>query len=447
MEIRTLLQSRDNGRLTWAFFALLGVLTMVWNGSSSGATDDGHHHDPFEPTVTREEAELLRKAMATTDVAAAIEILQIKKLAEASPALDFALGNLYFQQEQLGAAAQAYQNALAKQPKFRSAVMNLGRVYLLQEQTDKAITLYQELVTDGQADADILLLLGHALLMQNYPVSAESAYRQSLLLRPKHHDAMLGMARSLMQQQRYAEGLALIGEILQTDPTHKELWSLRANALLVMGKNEQTAHTIENARRLGCADPEMLATLGDLYLNQDQPEDALAAYEIAFETNSPSVTRMLRAFEGFLMVRDHDGAGRMLERIEAIRQATPSSFRECDQVKLLRLKGELAEQRGEPEKAMSLYEELLRIDPLDARTMLLLARGQWQKGELEEAAMTCERAARIQGFEADALVLHAQIEVERERYTRAVELLEAAQTFRERSYVQRYLAQVRRMAE
>jgi len=136
-----------------------------------------------------------------------------------------------------------------------------------------------------------------------------------------------------------------------------------------------------------------------------------------------------------------------LERTEAVKESTPSAFRGPDEVKLLRLRGELPEQQGDSERAMSLYEEILRLDPLDARTMLLLARGQWQKGQLETAAMTCERAARIQGAEAGALVLHAQIEVERKRYARAVELLEAAQTFDQRSYVQRYLEQVRHMAE
>jgi hypothetical protein len=61
--------------------------------------------------------------------------------------------------------------------------------------------------------------------------------------------------------------------------------------------------------------------------------------------------------------------------------------------------------------------------------------------------MTCERAARIPGHEADTLVLHAQIEVERQRYARAAELLEAAQAFEQRPYVQRYLDQVRRMIQ
>lgn len=412
-------------------------------------TDDHAHHDPFEPTVSREESKLLNQAIAlsATDIHGAIDLLRIKKLEEASPALDFAIGNFYFQQNKLEQAAAAYRAALVKQEKFRSAVMNLGRVYLMQEKTSDAIELYQHLVADGQADADILLLLGHALLMENYPVSAEIAYQQSLLQRPKHPDAMLGMAKSLMQQQRYAQGLALITEILQQTPTLHELWSLKSNAYLAMGKNEDATRVIENARRLGCADADMLATLGDLYLNQNKPADALAAYGLAFKTNTPSPNRMLRACEGFLMVSDLAGAEKMIQRIDVVLDGAAQSFKDRDRIKLLRLKGELAAQQGDAEKAMGLYEELLKVDPLDARTLLLLARGQWEKRDLEQAALTCERAARIQGHESDALILHAQIEVDRARYGRAVELLEASLTFRDQANVKQYLEQVRRMAQ
>jgi cytochrome c-type biogenesis protein CcmH/NrfG len=433
------------GRLT-AF--TLTVLCLC-NPTTRGA--DKHDHasavDPFEPTVTREESALLNTAMrvAETNTTQAIRMLQSKDLSEASPSLDFAIGNLQFQSERLHEAAVAYEAAIKKLPKFRSAIMNLGRVYLMQERTEDAIKLYQQIVVDGQADADILLLLGHALLMENAPVSAESAYRQSLLLRPKHPDAMLGMAKALMRQERYAEGLALVGEILQRDPKNRELWSLRTNAYLSMGKHGEAMHTIEKARRLGCADKEMLATLGDLLLNQDQPEDALRVYEAAFAGDTPSIARMLRSIEGFLMVGDAQGATKMIERMDTGLGGTGASFSENQHTALLRLKAELARQTERCADAVALCEEVLTLDPLDGRTMLMLAELQQDAGRLEDAAMTCERAARVKGYEADALVRQAQIEVQRERYGRAASLLEAAQTFEDRPHVARYLEQVRRM--
>jgi tetratricopeptide (TPR) repeat protein len=429
------------------------MLTLVAMSAAAAGKEHRDHHghisNPFEPTVTRDESILLNTAMevASTDSARAVQMLKKTDLKKASPAIDFAIGNLLFQNERLEEAAAAYRAALKKLPKFRSAIMNLGRVYLMQERTEDAIALYQQLVSDGQADADILLLLGHALLMENAPVSAEAAYRQSLLLRPKDADAMLGMAKTLMQQERYAEGLALVGEILERDPVNKELWSLRANAYLSMGKYADAIRTIEKARRLGCADNEMMATLGDLLLNRDQPEDALIAYNLAFRKDKPSIQRLLRAVEGFLMVGDEAGAQKMIKRADTIRKSTPSRFGETSQTTLLRLKAELAQQRGRFSEAIKLCEKVLRLDPLDGRTMLVLAELQQNVGRLEDAVMTCERAARIKGFEAEALVRQAQIEVQRERYSRAASLLEAAQTFQDQPHVARYLAQVKRMAD
>jgi tetratricopeptide (TPR) repeat protein len=411
--------------------------------------DHGHTSDPFEPTVTREESILLNKAMevASSNSVLAIAMLQIRDLKHASPALDFAIGNLYFQTEQLDKAVDAYLAAIKKHSKFRSAIMNLGRVYLMQDRTQDAIELYQQLVADEQADADILLLLGHALLMENAPVSAESAYRQSLLLHTKNPDAMLGLAKALMQQERYAEGLALVGEILARDPTSNELWSLRANAYLSMGKQTDAVQTIEKARRLGCANSEMLATLGDLLLNRDQPEDALHAYSMAFSGDSPSIPRVLRAIEGFLMVGDTNGAKAMIARADEMSKAMSDKFGSTQKTTLLRLRAEHARQMERFSDAMNLCNELLRLDPLDGQTMLILAELQQNAGRLEDAVMTCERAARIKGYEADALVRQAQIEVQREHYSRAATLLEAAQTFKAQPHVARYLDQIRHMAE
>ncbi len=422
-------------------FILFTGLAMVQTAFPRGG--------PFEPTVSQEESVLLNRVMtiAATNVNLAVTELQKSDFAKASPAMDFALGNLHFQNENLAAAATAYRNALKKLPRFRSAIMNLGRVYLLQEDTAAAIELYQQLVADGQADGGILLLLGHALLMENNPVSAESAYRQALLLKPKNPDAMLGLAKTLLQQERFTEGLALVGEILKEDPVNRELWSLRANAYLATGKYRAAIQAIEQALRLECADSEMLATLGDLFLNQNQPRDALRAYEKAFSMEKPALPRLLRAIDGFLMIEDAANAEAMIQRAAELGAAQPELFDTAAQTTLLRLRAELARQQDRPDEAMRLSKELLRIDPLDGRTMLMLAELQQAAGMLEEAVITCERAARIRGFEAEALVRHAQIEVSRERYARAVTLLEAAQAFRHQAHVARYLEQIRRLAE
>ena len=76
---------------TWRRMTVL-AFTALWvcNAIARGADrhEYGSPHDPFEPTVTREESALLNTAMrvAGTNVTQAIRMLQTKELPEASPA-------------------------------------------------------------------------------------------------------------------------------------------------------------------------------------------------------------------------------------------------------------------------------------------------------------------------------------------------------------------------
>jgi Flp pilus assembly protein TadD len=69
-----------------------------------------------------------------------------------------------------------------------------------------------------------------------------------------------------------------------------------------------------------------------------------------------------------------------------------------------------------------------------------------QRGDAERAAFRYDAAAKIEGFEATALVKQAQLLVENQQYARAVELLRRAQKIQPREPVQRYLEKVEQVA-
>lgn len=403
--------------------------------------------DPFEPTVSPEEADFLQQVLSVseTNTVAAISLLRDERPEEAeSPVLDFTLGNLHFQDDRLAEAETAYRAAVKKMPRFRAALMNLGRVLLLRERPDQTIEVYQRLVEDGQATADILMLLGHAFMLEDAPAGAETAYRQALLLRPRDKEIRAGLAKALLRQERTREALSFIQEILDHDPLNREMWSLRVSALVADADHERAIRAIEQARRLDRATPEMLATLGDLWLNDERPADALDAYQEAFAGEAPSIDRMLRAIEGFLMVEDSDGAAAMIDRArEALRDdASPS-----DRLRLDRLRARAAIQNDQFDKAATLLRGVLERDPLDGRALLDLADLHVRRGETEHALLAAERAARVEGFESEALLRQARIHVSRRDYDAAVPLLESAQAFDPRDSVARYLEQIRRLAK
>lgn len=405
--------------------------------------------DPFRPTVSRREAEWIQEAQSkgADELNEAIEGLSQQDIAGGSAALDFTLGNLYFQAENPERAAAAYENALEKFPTFRNAKINLGRIYLILEREEDAIRLYQELVRDGVADAETYLLLGHALMMESFPVSAENAYRQALLLDQNAIEAKRGLLSALMSQERHREGLALAKELLIQEPGQREYWAARANAQLALGETGAAAASLEQARRLGSADADMLATLGELYLQRHAPGEAYDRFMESFERGEDRLPRRERAITGFLQLGALKEAEQLLEGLESRIDELPAGEKEEWTLLYLRLQSRVDLENGNVDEALRKGRNVLEMDPLDGTTLLLLARIFEEQGDVEQALGYSGRAARIKGFEAEALIQQALIEVGRQRVEPAVRLLERAQAFEENAAVAGYLRQLRRVGE
>jgi tetratricopeptide (TPR) repeat protein len=343
----------------------------------------------------------------------------------------------------LSAAEKAYREALRKLPSFNRARANLARVLIQQDRLAEAEEVLRVILRSGKAKPETLTLIGYTFLMKGESVPAESAYRQALLLKPDDINAYRGLAKCLIDQERYREAVRLLENILEKDPGNVQLWLLLANANVAVGKTDAAITKLECARYLKIASPEAMATLGDLYINRNQPDGALSAYREAFSSWKPSPGRMLRAAEGLVMLRDYRGAEEMIGKLELAPE--PLSRRQTKRLHCLR--AHLSYLKGDIKAAIISYKKLLEEDPLDADALLALGDLYREEGKLEEAVISYERASHIRGKEAEALVRQAQVEVERERYSRAVELLESALVFAHKRSVAKYLEQVRRLAK
>jgi len=420
--------------------AVLLLCSVAWGGSKD---IEHRHREAQEPTVSAQEAKVLRQVAdrAESDPAAAVALLASEITPESSAALDVALGNLNVQQDELEKAEEAYRAALEKLPTFARARMNLAQVLIRQEKSGQVIETLRPVLTSGQARPETFTLLGYSFLLQGQSLPAETAYRQALLLKPEDVNNSLGLAKCLLEQERYSEAIRLLEDLVEREPQRSELWVLLANAHLALEQPDQAIVNLECVRRLGIASTEALATLGDLYLNCRQPAEALSVYEEAFAREAPPLERLLRSAEGFLML------GMPAESETLLRQArrVAASLNPDQRRKLLRLEARQAYLSGDRKAALMAYERLLEEHPLDGDALIALGDLHREAGELEEAMMAYERAARTSGKEAQAFVRQAQVEVERERYAKAVERLEAAQTIDPRPNVACYLEQVRRL--
>ncbi|HNR93301.1 MAG TPA: tetratricopeptide repeat protein, partial [Kiritimatiellia bacterium] len=209
--------------------------------------------DASQPVISSETAETLNRVQSVAETNLAMAITQMENYSrdDAGAAVIFTLGNLYLRDGKLDEAKAAFSQALEKHSDFEQARQNLGHVAFLQEQYDDAIGIFQKLISDGKANAEIWLMLGHALVLTDHPVAAENAYRNALTLQLENPAAKQGLLRALIAQERYPEASKLLDELMLKNPEAGELWTLKANLALALGKDTEALTALESARRLG----------------------------------------------------------------------------------------------------------------------------------------------------------------------------------------------------
>ncbi|MEX2221420.1 MAG: tetratricopeptide repeat protein [Candidatus Rokuibacteriota bacterium] len=171
-----------------------------------------------DPRVRREAEAFLRHRLPAHDV---------PKVAES---LNIAAYNLQHRFGDQGAAATAYQKAIAAAPKFSWPYANLGRLYMDLDQYDLALDWLGTAVRINPSHSRAHANLGVALQTLRRYEEAVPAYRAALALNPDDASTHANLGRSLLSLGRDAEGLRELQTAVRLDPSldeERELLSRR----------------------------------------------------------------------------------------------------------------------------------------------------------------------------------------------------------------------------
>jgi tetratricopeptide (TPR) repeat protein len=413
----------------------------------------------IEPRVTPEERgdfEQVAKLMFTpVGTEKALVILE-KSVAKAidktgrstsSALYDFTIGNIYFQQDNVGAAEKWYCKAVEKMPSFLRAQKNLGLVYVRSNAFDKAIGPLTRAIDLGAADGLTFGLLAHSYSMTEQYVAAESAYRQAMMFQPEAFDWKVGLVRCLFKEAKLEEAAALCGDMIRRDPSRADLWLLQANAWLGLRQPLKAAENFELLDRAGLATVASLNTLGDIYVNEGVPSLAVDAYLRALSKDgdnaAPAV--FMRHAEVLAARGAQAEAGKLLARVKEV---CGSRLDAAEKKRALKLEARMAAANGTADQEQArLLESIVALDPLDGEALILLAQFHARAGETDKACFLCERASGIESYEAEAKLRHGQILVKSGKYAEALPLLKRSHELKPREDVERYIEQVARAAK
>ncbi|HWN97624.1 MAG TPA: tetratricopeptide repeat protein [Methylomirabilota bacterium] len=399
-----------------------------------------------EPKLNAEEHQFYTNSIQPVlvqDPRKAISLLESRLKPGSSAQFDYLLGTIYFQNDDLTNAIKHFETALTKFPDYRRAQKNLAFALVRDGKYAEAVKPLTRTITLGGGDSKVFGLLGFTHMSQGRYSSAEAAYQQALAYEPDNIDFKLGCVKCAVATANYDRALALLDELLKQVPERENLWTLQANIYIQKDQPQKAAISLELLRRLGKAAPQNLFLLGDLYMSQESRDLALGAYLEAIEKDEgKNPAKALRPAQILVSRGAWDEARTLFGKL----RAAGVNLTTEDELKLLKLESKVAMATGDGEKAVQTLERIVEKNPLDGEALLLAGDYYARHGQPEKAQFRYDTAGKLEGFEADAFVKHAQLLVQSQKYAQAVELLRKAQKAKPRDNVQRYLEKVEQLA-
>ena len=242
------------------------------------------------------------------------------------------MGNLKFVEQHYADAAQAYQEALDRDPNSADALRGLMNTAIAQKQIDRAVAQAEAQIAKAPNNGDFYDLLGTALFRNKHDLSAaEAALVKSAELNPKNPDARIKLGQvqsaegnadlaiatyrqSLKDFPREITFYILLGDLYQSrqdwpdaQDSYQQAIGLKpenpvaagklAYAMLQTGQNLDVALSLAQTARRGLPDsPGVVDTLGWVYYQKGVYQSAIdffqEALKLELKTKSPDDARV-----------------------------------------------------------------------------------------------------------------------------------------------------------
>ncbi|MEM7674025.1 MAG: tetratricopeptide repeat protein [Verrucomicrobiota bacterium] len=400
----------------------------------------------IEPSVNEEEAAVLRDTVSpllqSGQIDAAIQQLASALTPDSSAAMDFTLGNMFYQKAQYGRARQYYRQAINKFKNFLRAYKFLAVVDVQDGRYDSAIQSFLKVIELGQGDALTYGMLGFCYMNKEQFGAAESAYRDAILLNPDELDFRNGLIQCLYEAGRYAEAITLLEDAILADPTKVQYWIMQTQALTNTKQFQRAIGNLEMIKRMGLATASTANLLGELYLNESLYDSALGAFKLALESKEK-----LRNIDYIRIAQTFLAIGSYSEAEEYVTSLEGTLDLDNDQkILVLNIKSDIYLDTDRRAEASEILQELIGRDPSNGPALLSLAEYNWDEMKYEQAAFYYERATKLEDFAAEAYLDFAQMRAAQKKYADAIPLLREHLRIKPSTRVTRYLENLERAA-
>ena len=402
-------------------------------------------HSEIEPKLTQEDRPLYEsiEPYLQNQPERAIKLAQKGITKNSNAAFDYLVGSLHYTQGNFSDAASYLNAALKKFPDFRRAHRNLALIHIQQDRYETAIKHLLRVIELGGGDGQSYSMLAYAYLTQEKYQSALSAYQLARMFLPDSMDVRRGEAQCLLMTQQYGAAIALFDELISEHPNEQDFWLFQANGYLSQKQVEDAIANLEIAHSVAPPSASSLSLLGDIYLSQEVYALALNNYKAALEQNPAArPEQALKPLRRLMQLGLFEEARAYLDLIDSTLQSelTPEQAAEKKVAQ-----ARLTIESGSLEQGLAQLESVLNELPLNGDALLVMADVQLEREAYEEAVFYYERATSVPEVQIEALIGLARTAVAQSEFKAALKHLRKSQSIRQRRDVAQFMAGIEKV--
>lgn len=261
------------------------------------------------------------------------------------------------------------------------------------------------------------------LMAQRYDL-AVGAFQQAIVLCPqeRHASLLLNLARAQLAAQHIADCLHSLDGLLGMERRNVAALKLRADALYLLGQEDEAERSLLTAIEIDPKDPELVYSLGRIFYQEHRYSEAVRRFSDALRLNPKSY-------------KAHDNLGLCYEALNDDQQAIREYMKALDLVYKDHPEydwpyGNLAGlmlKKGEYQKAFELAAEAAYRNPRSARNCYLTGKALVKLDKWELSLRWLKRAAELDPAYADPHYLLASVYKKEGRRDKAASELETFQ--------------------
>ena len=330
----------------------------------------------------------------------------------------YLIGVTYLYLEQWVPAEAALKAALVPLPDYQRVHEALGNLYTLTERWDEARTHLTRAAELGLNTASLHAALGYI----NYKVKnwwgMASAYQQALTLEPDVRDWQTALMYALNETRQYAGGLALVEQMLQSQPGDPVLWLYRSYMALNVGDRALALTSLEATMRLGdnsVANKQVAAAL--------HMERGSIARAVELLKSAPAQDLDFVFIDQALGWLNYENEWDYFRDLLAAADAHKALLDNLQGSRLLMHVSSLQLHDGDRRAAITTLQQAIELDSSNAEALLTLGQAYRDERDLNRAELMFQRASAFDLYRENALVSLAQIAIDQQNFERALELL------------------------